>query len=142
MCTVAKKPSCAISGRTVWRWRSLSGTWRCTKCVRRLKSVACPQMMVHRYRRKGSPIPVKWCIAARYTKPAAAMHHSAGVGLAASVSVLRGPGVGLPTIKVYFLPGVRTILRQRTMSEKIIQLSVNQGGLRKCSGNARRTAGA
>ena len=27
----ARKQSCAISGRTMWRWRNTSGTWRGTK---------------------------------------------------------------------------------------------------------------
>lgn len=35
-------------------------------------------------------------------------HHGAGVGPAARVSVLRGQGVGLPTVKVPFWPGVRS----------------------------------
>lgn len=39
------------------------------------------------------------------------MHLGAGVGPAVGVSVLRGQGVGLPTVKVAFWPGVRTILR-------------------------------
>ena len=36
------------------------------------------------------------------------MHLGAGVGPAVGVSVLRGQGVGLPTVKVPFWPGVRT----------------------------------
>lgn len=36
------------------------------------------------------------------------MHLGAGVGAAVGVSVLRGQGVGLPTVKVSFWPGVRT----------------------------------
>ena len=35
------------------------------------------------------------------------MHLGAGVGPAVGVSVLRGQGVGLPTVKVPFWPGVR-----------------------------------
>ena len=35
------------------------------------------------------------------------MHLGAGVGAAVGVSVLRGQGVGLPTVKVSFWPGVR-----------------------------------
>ena len=41
------------------------------------------------------------------------MHLGAGVGPAVGVSVLRGQGVGLPTVKVPFWPGVRKSVRFR-----------------------------
>ena len=42
----ARKQSCAMSGRTMWRWQSMSGIWRCTKnctgCEKRRLSVCLP----------------------------------------------------------------------------------------------------
>ena len=42
----AKKLCCAMSGRTMWRWQNISGTWRCTKsctgCEKRRLSVCLP----------------------------------------------------------------------------------------------------
>ena len=45
------------------------------------------------------------------------MHLGAGVGAAVGVSVLRGQGVGLPTVKVSFWPGVRKEICYLNLSE-------------------------
>lgn len=49
MCTESakcEKRSCAISGRSMWKWRRISGTWRCTEsytvCEKRRLSVCLP----------------------------------------------------------------------------------------------------
>lgn len=52
--------------------------------------------------RPGAPRPRPPC-----TISAEWVHLGAGVGAAVGVSVLRGQGVGLPTVKVSFWPGVR-----------------------------------
>ena len=53
--------------------------------------------------RPGAPRPRPPC-----TISAEWVHLGAGVGAAVGVSVLRGQGVGLPTVKVSFWPGVRS----------------------------------
>ena len=55
------------------------------------------------------------------------MHLGAGVGPAVGVSVLRGQGVGLPTVKVPFWPGVR---RKFLELEKIVSTHFEFGKLR------------
>ena len=55
--------------------------------------------------RPGAPRPRPPC-----TISAEWVHLGAGVGAAVGVSVLRGQGVGLPTVKVSFWPGVRIIV--------------------------------
>lgn len=52
------------------------------------------------------------------------MHLGAGVGAAVGVSVLRGQGVGLPTVKVSFWPGVRRIANIGEIDRKTVHATV------------------